>query len=312
MLTLFSIPKPFQGHIGIIQTNAVRSWARLHPDIEVILFGTEAGTEELAAQLKIKYIRDVPRNDNGTPLVGPLFEAAQKNARHDLIGYVNADIILMSDFTAAVRQIQAPQFLLVSHRWDIDIKEPVDFSDPETENDLQTKVKKEGKLHASSGIDFFIFRRGLYDSVPPFAIGRGGWDNWLVYHACAARVPVIDITKAVTTIHQNHDYGHLPGGADGVWKGPERERNIQLMGGMDHAFTLDNANYLLTPRGLRPAVTPKNLYFRMRAFVVLRPRIHILLLLFKLFEKALKAPDFFWKLVVRCLRRISNKPPARQ
>ena len=259
MLTLFSIPKPFQGHIGIIQTNAVRSWACLHPDIEVILLGTEAGTQELAAQLKIKYIRDVQRNESGTPLIGSLFEAAQKNARHGLIGYVNADIILLNDFIAAVRQIQASRFLLVGHRWDVDIKEPLDFNNPDTETGLRARVKKEGKLHASSGIDFFIFRRGLYDNVPQFAIGRGGWDNWLVYHACAARVPVIDITGVVTAIHQNHDYMHVSGGADSVWKGPERDRNIELMGGRDHNFTLNDATWLLTTQGLKRALTLRRL-----------------------------------------------------
>jgi len=312
MLTLFSAPKPFRGHIGIIQANAVRSWTKLHPDIEVILFGNEEGIQELAEQLKIKYIRDVQCNERGTPLISALFEEAQKHARHELIGYVNADIILMNDFISAIRQIQQPQFLLVSHRWDIDVKEPIDFDNPDRETGLRDQVKKEGKLHASSGIDFFIFRRGLYDNVPPFAIGRGGWDNWLVYHAYAARVPVIDITRMVTSIHQNHDYMHLPGGADAIWKGPERDRNIQLMEGMDHAFTLDNANYLLTPRGLRPAATPKHLYYRMRAFVVLRPHFHFLLVLFKLFEKTLRAPNFFGQRVARCWRNVTGKSPTRQ
>jgi hypothetical protein len=312
MLTLFSAPKAFQGHIGVIQANAVRSWTKLHPDIEVILFGKDEGIQELAEQLKIKYIRDIQCNERGTPLISALFEEAQKHARHEIIGYVNADIILMSDFISAVQQIKQPQFLLVSHRWDIEVKEPINFDSPNWETGLRDKVKREGKLHASSGIDFFIFRRGLYDNVPPFAIGRGGWDNWLVYHACAARVPVIDITKAVTSIHQNHDYMHLPGGADAIWKGPERDRNIQLMGGMDHAFTLDNANYLLTPGGLRSAVTPKHLYYRTRSWVVLRPRFHFLLLFFKLLEKAQRAPDFLWQKAKRYLRRATGKPPNRQ
>jgi hypothetical protein len=293
MLTLFSIPKPFQGHIGVIQANAVRSWARLHPDADVILFGSEEGTEELAAQLKIKYIRDVQRNENGTPLVGPLFAAAQKQARHELIGYVNADIILMSDFSNAVQQIKLPQHLILGHRWDVDIKESIDFNNPDWERELKARVKKEGKLHASTGIDYFIFRRGLYDDVPPFAIGRGAWDNWLVYHGRAARVPVIDVTAVVTAVHQNHDYGHLPTGADGVWKGPERQLNIKLMGGMDKAFNIDNATVILTARGLKSARTPKHLYYRLRAKPALHPNLHFTLIFFKLFEKALRAPRFF-------------------
>ena len=41
MITIFSTPKPFRGHIGVIQRNALKSWTLLHPDVEMILFGDE-------------------------------------------------------------------------------------------------------------------------------------------------------------------------------------------------------------------------------------------------------------------------------
>jgi hypothetical protein len=47
MLTIFSTPKPFHGHSGIIQRNALKSWTLLHPDVEVILFGIEDGPPRL-------------------------------------------------------------------------------------------------------------------------------------------------------------------------------------------------------------------------------------------------------------------------
>ena len=31
MLTIFTIPKPFVGHIGVIQRNAIISWLNLSP-----------------------------------------------------------------------------------------------------------------------------------------------------------------------------------------------------------------------------------------------------------------------------------------
>jgi hypothetical protein len=31
-LTIFAVPKPFEGHIGMIQRNAIRSWKGLRPD----------------------------------------------------------------------------------------------------------------------------------------------------------------------------------------------------------------------------------------------------------------------------------------
>ncbi len=31
MITIFAIPKPFKGHIDVIQRNAIQSWTKLSP-----------------------------------------------------------------------------------------------------------------------------------------------------------------------------------------------------------------------------------------------------------------------------------------
>ena len=87
---------------------------------------------------------------------------------------------------------------------------------------------------------------------------------------------MIDATKAVTAIHQNHDYSHHPRGKAGVWKGPEIKRNLELMGGIDHGLTLNYATFLLTPRGIRRALTLRHLYFRIRAIPMLYSRLRFL------------------------------------
>jgi hypothetical protein len=66
---------------------------------------------------------------------------------------------------------------------------------------------------------------------------------------------VVDATRAVMAIHQNHDYAHIPDGVEGAWKGPEAQRNLALAGGYEHVFTLSDATWLLTPRWLVPALT---------------------------------------------------------
>ena len=55
MLTIFALPKPFRGHAGVIQRNAIQSWLRLQPACEVILLGDEPGTREVAAQVGAHY-----------------------------------------------------------------------------------------------------------------------------------------------------------------------------------------------------------------------------------------------------------------
>jgi len=284
-ITVFSIPKPFEGHNKVIQLNAIRSWLRLRPNCEIMLFGNDKGTTEVAAELGVTYVPDVELNEYGTPLVSSMFSNAQKIARYDTLCYVNADIILLSDFQPAINQVQKPRFLVAGQRWDIDINELLDFNQPDWEMQFREMVKNRAKLHPKSGIDYFVFPRGLYKDMPPLAVGRGLWDNWLIYRVRTLKAPVIDASRVITVVHQNHDYSHHPGGAEGVWKGPEIKRNIELAGGLDHAFSLDYATYLLTAQGLKRAFKPRYLYYRLRAIPMMNPCLHFLLKPLKLLQK---------------------------
>ncbi|MFC1964602.1 hypothetical protein ACFLWG_01170 [Chloroflexota bacterium] len=294
MFTIFSTPKPFKGHIKIIQTNAIRSWVSLRPECEVILFGDEEGTAELASEVGIRHITGVECNEYGTPLVSSMFNIAQDIATHKLMCYVNADIILMSDFLEAVHKIEKGPFLLVGRRWDIDLDKSLDFSDPGWETKLQSYVNERGRLHGISGIDYFVFPKGLYRDNPPFAIGRPGWDNWMIYQARHLKVPVIDVTKVATVIHQSHDYSHLQRGKAGIEENLEARRNSELVGGRDYAFGLDYATLLLTPQGLRSALTLRHFYFRMRAMPLLHPSLRPLLGMFKILERTVNTLRSMW------------------
>src|SRR3989304_7757798 len=120
MLTLFAIPKPFRGHVGAIQRNSIRSWPLLHPGCEVILFGQDEGTAEIALELGTSHVPIVACNEYGTPLVNGLFAQAERMARHDVLCYVKADIILMRDFPVALRRaaVGRRRVLLTGRRWD--------------------------------------------------------------------------------------------------------------------------------------------------------------------------------------------------
>ena len=133
-----------------------------------------------------------------------------------------------------------------------------------------------GALYPPEGIDAFLFTQGLWGSIPPFAVGRVMWDNWMIYRARAQRAPVIDATKVVTIIHQNHSYAHLKGGKHEAWEGPEAEQNRVLAGGYKNTFSILDANWLLTPRGLSRPKTPEHLQRRKKTWPVLHPRLHTL------------------------------------
>jgi hypothetical protein len=245
MLTLFSLPKPFAGPTAIHQENAIESWRRLHPDVELILFGDDAGVAEAARRFGALHVPDVARNDSGTPLLKQLFRQAEQTARHDIVGFVNADIVLVSDTLVALDIVRrhCERFLLVGRRTNLDIDRSIDFSG-DWERALRDLAAARGSLHGYQGSDFFIYRRPMFDDMPDFAIGRTSWDNWIMFHARNTGAALVDGTRDLFCAHQNHDYGHIPAGGD-AWKGKEAAVNLALAGGHRRIYTVYDATHVL-------------------------------------------------------------------
>src|SRR5579862_8408808 len=119
MITFFTTGKPFTGHNGVIQRNALKSWTLAAPGAEVMLFGDEEGAAETARDLGIQHVAQVERaemageaNRCGPKILRSFFDAAQRMARHDVVCYANCDIVLLgflsSGATAARVQERFP------------------------------------------------------------------------------------------------------------------------------------------------------------------------------------------------------------
>lgn len=266
MLTLFALPKPFQGHFGVIQRNAITSWTLLRPRPEIILFGDELGTSEIATELGVHCIPHVMRNEFGTPLLHDVFSKAERIASTGAIAYVNADIIILSDFASAVSIIERANcgkpYLISGIRWNLTVDEVLSFGNG-WEQELRTRVKTSGKPDLPSALDYFIFSRGLCEQMPPLAIGRSAWDNWLLYHARASRAVVVDASLVVLAIHQRHDYSHLPNGQQAAFSGAEAQLNQRMVRDAVRdelwVFSLTDATHVLTEDGLTPMRNIKGL-----------------------------------------------------
>jgi hypothetical protein len=271
LITLFSAPKPFvDPHIAMIQRNAIKSWTLL-PDVEVILLGEETGLAEAAQELDVKHIPHVARSENGTPLISSMFQLARENSNSGLLCIINADMILMPDFVEAANQVVKlkDKFVLLSQRWDFDITSPLDFA-AGWEPGLRESVRKQNQLHRPAGSDFFLFPKSCYNDIPDFIIGRAGWDNWMIYNARKENWPVVDCTPSVMIVHQNHDYGHLPGGRS-HHEHPDTNENIRLAGGQASIrYTILDSTHQLAQGGklVRPQMT--SLRFTRRLELILR------------------------------------------
>jgi hypothetical protein len=289
MLTLFTTAKPFRGHNAIIQRNALQSWTRLHPAVEVIIFGDDEGVEEVCAEFGFRYVPQVERTEFGAIRLDDMFLKAQSLARHDFLCYSNCDIILTQDFVRGLEQARAAhaEFLMIGRRWDTDITELIDFSNMNWAEETWRKALAADRCRDDWWIDYFVFTRGLYGAdLPPFAIGRTGWDQWLVWKVIDSKKPVIDASRVIIAIHQNHDYSHHPKGKQGIWLGEDARRNWELVGyGPNRLRSIADATHVVTPLGLtgnprRHWMAARHVAVRCRHFLLYRawlPFWHFLL-----------------------------------
>jgi len=252
MLTLFSTPKPFLGHINVIQRNALQSWKLLHPEAEIILFGDDEGAAEVCREFGFRHEPSVLRSKLGTKRLDSIFGRAQEIAKFDTLAYVNCDIILTQDFPEAHRRLATwnPNHLMVGRRTDTDITDSLDFSDCNWQRRIVEIARREGVLRFYHNIDYFLFPRGLYKEIPPLVIGRIWWDHWLVGKARELGAAVVDVSEVVCAVHQNHDYGYHPKGFEGVWNDEDARANYELAKADSRLCTIEDAPYRLTESGI--------------------------------------------------------------
>jgi hypothetical protein len=253
-LTIFSAPKAFKGHVGIIQQNAIRSWLTLRPRPKVILFCDDGETEEVLAGLDVEIRTDVDRNSHGTPLVSSMFKLADALATGEVLAFVSADIILTHRIMEAAHRVKqwSDRFLLVAQRVDVDERKLLDFEDG-WEEGWAARALARGKLHSPGAIDLFMYPRGQYEHMPPFAIGRTSYDNWLLWNTVDSHIPLIDATAFVRLIHQNHDYLHAY--KIDVWDGVEARENRKWVKHWSNFYSIAHATHAMDGQGkVGPAV----------------------------------------------------------
>jgi len=291
LITIFITPKGFdRDHIAMIQRNAIRSWKALGEDVDILLIGDDPGVEENAAALGVRHIKEVRRNASGTPMLDDIFRIARDHSDSPLLAYVNADIILKRDFVDVSRRIceQEKQFLLVGQRWDLDVREDLDFSG-DWEDRFSRTYGSKLRRHPAGGSDYFVYPREIFTHIPEFAIGRSGWDNWMFYEARVKGWKLINCSRTINIIHQDHDYAHLPNGLP-HYRQPESAENVKAAGGKRTIFTLLDCDYemnegmeirriplndkkkLLREMEIFPLVTLKSKFLGDAAFALFHPK----------------------------------------
>jgi hypothetical protein len=256
-ITIFATPKAFRGHFAVIQRNAVASWTKLGPTVDVILMGDDAGTAELARELGIRHIGGIASFPSGAPRLDDVFDKAEDAVSGGLLCYVNADIMLTGGVLKAAERVAGVSPIMVTgRRWNVDITEPWDFS-ADWQQRLERLVRERGEECGAAFVDYFLFSRGLGRNILPLALGRTLWDNWLITNAHDRGARLFDATRLVVAAHQNHDYSHhATDPKKGVWSGEEAAENKRLIGRSRRLLTLDDIAQRLTSDGIERSYRP--------------------------------------------------------
>lgn len=255
-ITLFTVPKPFgnDSHTDMIQRNAIRSWLQLAPAIEVVMLGDEEGIADVAAELGAVHLPGLQYNDRGTPIVSSAFKLVREFSTRPLLAYCNSDVILLNDFVQGidliVRTGEFENFLAFGRRTDLRVDREINFSSlPETKQ-LVADSLNSGVISSQVCKEYFVFTPSMFEDMPPFAIGRGNWDNWIIHHAKSTKTPVVNVSDLVTVIHQNHDYQHTGQGRMKCYVSGEEAKANESLGGGRHLISGSVGTWRLTPGGL--------------------------------------------------------------
>lgn len=246
MITIFSTPKDFSGEFDLIQKNALSSWRNISDEIEIIILGRSKGAKAAAMAIDALYIPDIPLSDQGTPTIPGLFKFSENNGMHNVFCFLNSDIILPPDFFSSIQTVHSHfgKFLAIGFRYNIDVQSTIDFSIKSKSQEFFIRAEQKAVKESSSAIDLFCFSKGLFKNIPEFAVGRPGFDNWLIWKARRTFTPVIDITNDAKIYHQNHSYNFrgFQSHSD-ILNSKEAKINNKLIG--SNSLTLNDANWFL-------------------------------------------------------------------
>lgn len=244
MLTLITTPKPLDIPANRVAfLNAIRSWVRIEPRPEILVFG---GDRALIEGEGGRWVGEFKATSHGNPYFDDFIRTAERLASNDILMYITDHLILTYDVSAVAELISVRfpgPFVAIGRRWDLNLDAALRFNTG-WEDVLRQRTLYEGKYQSVGAKDYIMFRRPFPLEIPPFIMGYPWYDTWMVVAAMRADIPVVDVSRAIFPIHQNH--GFMQGSLQKREATPQTHHNARLAAGMSNQGHTIHASYMFT------------------------------------------------------------------
>lgn len=250
-ISILACPKSFIGTAAAIQRTALATWQQISAPVEIILYGDSPGVAEVAAEHGVKHVPAVETAVSGVPLFSAIARHAAAEARYDWQIYLNADIILPPDLVSRLQPAANRSCMITGER--MDLTQGTAWKVEADWHGQLNRLWEQGAAqpHGPTGMDYFVFPRGLWSELKTLPLGRGGYDNALLAYCLRRGVPIVDATAVLPVVHQWHDYSQLAGGMTAVHQGDEA-RGLQALHDIQHsAPSVADSDWIMSDRGLQ-------------------------------------------------------------
>ena len=193
-----------------IENNTQYTWSTM-PDVTFLNMNDES-------------LFHIKTNSYGVPFFRDMYENVYKHCpKSRTYTYINGDLLSTYDgFMGTINALypdsysKLGEFVLVGQRtnvqWDVSL-------DARTlTNKTFHQLFQKGELMVPNAVDYFISTRHAFnwDNIPPFVIGRAGYDNWLIEHLLfeTPDTQLVDVTQTLPMIHQNDGGGKFSWGGE--------------------------------------------------------------------------------------------------
>ena len=209
-LTLITAFKKFDAFYEPIQRSALFSYAL--NEIPVITSDTEGDLKNPNIILvdKVRTGESLGYR-NKSPVLRDLLSEALKKVTTQYVGLINSDIVIPGGFYVTFWETMMKNgddsFIAVSRK-DTEL-----FSEIKTRSSLRKFfAQKTTAYDAVSSSDLFLGPKRNFQelaiSMPPFILGRYGWDNWIHCYA-ASNFRCFNGTEVFNIRHCMHDHSHI-------------------------------------------------------------------------------------------------------